>query len=210
VSYVYFNENRALGGRDSLVKTTKGRPTKHFGNLWSNYLSRVRGSTTNNNGFWIGWLDLLTPSSSISLNYNHRAIADLYTFQFTVAHELGFTILTSRILATDLSQSHCHFNSHVKSTLHRRIPFLPFLLNHLRLPSPELDPITILATWDPRYMASERTYRKHLPTSPWLHRARVKCGRSIATPVRVTYHDTSSIIACRHHLATADVYSVTS
>jgi hypothetical protein len=24
-------------------------------------LSRVRGSVANNNGFWIGWLDLLTP-----------------------------------------------------------------------------------------------------------------------------------------------------
>jgi hypothetical protein len=25
---------------------------------------------TNNNGFWIGWLDLLTPSSTVTLNYN--------------------------------------------------------------------------------------------------------------------------------------------
>jgi hypothetical protein len=25
-------------------------------------LSRVYGSVTNNNGFWIGWLDLLPPS----------------------------------------------------------------------------------------------------------------------------------------------------
>jgi hypothetical protein len=32
--------------------------------------SRVRDSVTNNNnGFWIGWLDLLTPSCTISLNY---------------------------------------------------------------------------------------------------------------------------------------------
>jgi hypothetical protein len=33
-------------------------------------LSRVYGSVTNNNGFWIGWLDLLPPSCTISLNHN--------------------------------------------------------------------------------------------------------------------------------------------
>jgi hypothetical protein len=33
-------------------------------------LSRVRGSVTNNNGFWIGWLDLLTSSCTIYINYN--------------------------------------------------------------------------------------------------------------------------------------------
>jgi hypothetical protein len=33
-------------------------------------LSRVYGSVTNNNGFWIGWLDLLTPSCTVSLNHS--------------------------------------------------------------------------------------------------------------------------------------------
>jgi hypothetical protein len=33
-------------------------------------MSRVYGSVTNNNGFWIGRLDLLTPSCTISLNHN--------------------------------------------------------------------------------------------------------------------------------------------
>jgi hypothetical protein len=33
-------------------------------------LSRVRGSVTNNNGFGIGLLDLLTPSCTISFNAN--------------------------------------------------------------------------------------------------------------------------------------------
>jgi hypothetical protein len=32
----------------------------------------------------------------------------------------------------------------MKSSCHRLIPFLPFLLNHLRLPSPELDKIPFL------------------------------------------------------------------
>jgi hypothetical protein len=63
-----------------------------------------------------------------------------HTLQFTVAHALGFSVFTGRILATDLSQSHFNFKSRMKSSSHSLIPFLPFLLNHLTLPSPELDP----------------------------------------------------------------------
>jgi hypothetical protein len=62
----------------------------------------------------------------------YSAIADLHTLQFTVAHALGFSVLTNRVLAT---------NSQMKSSLYRLIPFLTFLLNYLLLPSPELDPI---------------------------------------------------------------------
>jgi hypothetical protein len=41
---------------------------------------------------------------NISLNYKpYNAIADLHTFQFTVAHPLGFSVTISRILATDLN-----------------------------------------------------------------------------------------------------------
>jgi hypothetical protein len=59
-------------------------------------------------------------------DYRHyNAIAILHTFQFTVTHALVFSVFTSRILATDLSQSHCHFKSHMKPSLHRLIPFLP-------------------------------------------------------------------------------------
>jgi hypothetical protein len=47
---------------------------------------------------------------------NYSAVADLRTLQFTVAHTLGFSVFTSRILATDLSQSHCNFKSHMKSS----------------------------------------------------------------------------------------------
>jgi hypothetical protein len=48
----------------------------------------------------------------------YSAIAILHTLQFTVANALGFSVFTSRIQATDLSQSYCHFNSHTKSSLH--------------------------------------------------------------------------------------------
>jgi hypothetical protein len=91
-------------------------------------------------GFCIGWLDLLRLiHSHTGTTGNYSAIADLHTLQFTVPHTLGFSGFISRILATDLSQSHCNFKSHMKSSLYRLINFLPFLLNHLRLPSPELD-----------------------------------------------------------------------
>jgi hypothetical protein len=43
-------------------------------------------------------------SVTISHNYNlYSAIADLQTFHFTVAHALGFSVFTSRLLATDLN-----------------------------------------------------------------------------------------------------------
>jgi hypothetical protein len=41
-----------------------------------NILPRVNGSVTNSNRFWIGLLDLLTPSLTVSLNHN----------QFTITH----------------------------------------------------------------------------------------------------------------------------
>jgi hypothetical protein len=44
----------------------------------------------------------------------YSAIAHLRTLHFTVTHALGFSVFTSRILPTDLSQSHCHFKSHTK------------------------------------------------------------------------------------------------
>jgi hypothetical protein len=51
----------------------------------------------------------------------YSAIAILHTFQFTVTHALVFSVFTIRILATDLSQSHCNLKLHVKSSLHRLI-----------------------------------------------------------------------------------------
>jgi hypothetical protein len=62
----------------------------------------------------------------------YSAIAVLHTFQLTVANALGISAFTSRILATGSSQSHCNFKSHMKSSWHSLIPFLPFLLNHIQ------------------------------------------------------------------------------
>jgi hypothetical protein len=42
-------------------------------------------------------------SAAISVNYNqYSAIAGLYNLQFTVTHAVGFLVITSRILATEL------------------------------------------------------------------------------------------------------------
>jgi hypothetical protein len=116
-------------------------------------------------GFWIGWLDSLTPYTFTTRDYSqYRAIADLHTLQVTVTHALGFSVFTSRIVATDLQQSHCNFKSHIKSYLHSLINFWPFLLNHLRLPSPELDPIidsnSLKRPSLPLYNPSARTTQK--------------------------------------------------
>jgi hypothetical protein len=39
------------------------------------------------------------------------------------------SVFTSRILATDLQQSRCHFKLHIKSSLYRLISFLPLFCN---------------------------------------------------------------------------------
>jgi hypothetical protein len=45
----------------------------------SNILSSVRGSVTNNNGFWIRWLDLLTPSlQSLLITINDNSWQSIY------------------------------------------------------------------------------------------------------------------------------------
>jgi hypothetical protein len=132
--------------------------------------------------------------------------------------------------------------AHTKSSLHSLILFIPFLLKHLwlstlnsllQLPTPEFNSIQIIAEWDPRYIASWWTHRKHpfldccllirccryVFTAEWIHRERRlqhllyfcvtslrTClpSRSIAMAVRVTYRDTSVIVVCWHYLATAD------
>jgi hypothetical protein len=73
---------------------------------------------------WIYWHLIHT-----TRHYNtYSAIADLHTLQFTVAHALGFSAFTSRILAKDLSQSHCNFKSHMESSFRLLTHFLIIVL----------------------------------------------------------------------------------
>jgi hypothetical protein len=82
----------------------------------------------NYKGFWTGFIDTYTFTQFRTAG-NFSAIAILHTFQLTVVHALGFSVFTSRVLATDLSQSHCHFNSHMTSSWHSLIPLFPFPAN---------------------------------------------------------------------------------
>jgi hypothetical protein len=76
--------------------------------------------------------------------------------------------LTSHILATDVSQSHCKFNSHMKYSLQRLIPFLPFL--RLPIPKTRLDYCRLIFYTPSRFLTvppynySARTPRK-IPSS---------------------------------------------
>jgi hypothetical protein len=74
-------------------------------------------------------LDLLYLIHTTQDYRQYSAVAILHTFQFAVTHALGFSAFTSRILAMDLSQSHCNVKSHVKYSLHSLINFLPLFCN---------------------------------------------------------------------------------
>jgi hypothetical protein len=85
-----------------------------------------------------------------------------HTLQFTVTHALRFSALTSRILATGLSHSHCNFKSHVKVSCYSLDLFLPFLLSHLRLPSPVHPPTVLCSVYCLPSSVSSNTPR-HVP-----------------------------------------------
>jgi hypothetical protein len=53
------------------------------------------------------WIDLLTPYTTTRTYKQHSTIAHLCNLQFTVTHTLGFSVFTSRILVTELKQTHC-------------------------------------------------------------------------------------------------------
>jgi hypothetical protein len=63
-------------------------------------------------------------SVTVSLNYNqYSSIADLHTFQSTVAHALGFSVFASHLLTTDLNTETSTSNHH-KVFLLFRLPSL--------------------------------------------------------------------------------------
>jgi hypothetical protein len=104
-------------------KSEGKRPLGRSRRRWENNIVSCKACAWLTERFWIGWLDLLAHNTR---NYNqYSAIVDLHALQFTVTHALGFSVLTSRVPAEDLQQSHCHFKSHMKSSLHSLIPFLP-------------------------------------------------------------------------------------
>jgi hypothetical protein len=59
-------------------------------------------------------------STLVKVTLKYSAIADLHTFQFTVAHALGFPVFTSRLLGT-------YLNTETSTSTHYEV-FLPFLV----------------------------------------------------------------------------------
>jgi hypothetical protein len=53
-----------------LLDLAQGKNTEEDCTSHWTILSSIRGSVTNNNGFWTGWLVLLTPSFTVSRNHN--------------------------------------------------------------------------------------------------------------------------------------------
>jgi hypothetical protein len=109
----------------------------------------------------MGFIDTYT-FTQFGTTGNYSAIVILHTFQFTVAHALGFSVFTSRILATDLSQSHCNFNSHMKSSWHSLIHFLPFL--QLAIPKIRLHSTTVLCSF--YYISPAEHFYNHFARTP--------------------------------------------
>jgi hypothetical protein len=73
-----------------------------------------------NNWLYFGWLDLFALCLQSFLLTINRALSLIYTFQFTVAHALGFSVFTSRLLAT-------YLNTETSTSNHYEV-FLPFLV----------------------------------------------------------------------------------
>jgi hypothetical protein len=87
----------------------------------------------------LGFVALLhLRSSGLQAIQRYRYFHTFSSSLFYVHYDSQFSLAVSwqRIF-----QSHWHFKSHVKSSCHSLIPFWPFLLNRLRLPFPELDPV---------------------------------------------------------------------
>jgi hypothetical protein len=105
----------------------------------------------------IGFVDTLCTVLGTTDNCNATAI--LHTSQFTVTHALGFSVFNSRLLAMDLQQSPCHFTSHMKSSLHRLIPFLPLFCNC------QLNSISLLPSSYPGWLESRNSTQFYAATA---------------------------------------------
>jgi hypothetical protein len=87
----------------------------------------------------------------------YSAIADSHTLHLTVTHALWFSVFTSRILATDLWQSHCSFKSHEVFFSQPN----SFLVIILQLPAPK----TRVNSSAPKFISRQAGVSKQLSSS---------------------------------------------
>jgi hypothetical protein len=83
--------------------------------ILSRVLVAIDGVRNSNLVYWTRYTII-----QLGTTVNHSATADFHNFQFTVAHALGFSVSTDRLLATDL-------NTGTITSNHYEV-FLPFLL----------------------------------------------------------------------------------
>jgi hypothetical protein len=116
-------------------------------------------------------------SVTISLNYyQYSAIADLHTFQFTVTHALGFSVSTSRLLATALNSGYAFTMSSLSVYYQRILTQERSLQITMKSSSTQFSLSNLLYDWnllvlilkptelpvilEPRYIAMARTTQK--------------------------------------------------
>jgi hypothetical protein len=79
----------------------------HF-SVCTELISRVHSAVNNNNGFWIGRLDLLTTSVTFSLNHNQWLPKTRSTFVFVLSHSHSLHSLSSTTASFETRLSYIH------------------------------------------------------------------------------------------------------
>jgi hypothetical protein len=142
-------------------------------------MSRVEGCVRDlQDGFWIGWLDLLAPYTQYSELHTIIALSLIYTFYSSPLHTHYGSRSSLVVSCQRIYDSLTVTTAHMKSSLHSLFPFLPFLLNHLRLPTLtilsqahipagwRLENQLTLLNWT-LFFLFERTTQKTLPLYCW-------------------------------------------
>jgi hypothetical protein len=101
----------------------------------------------------IGFIDT---SDAISVNYNqYSTIANLHSFQFTVAYSLGFLVSTGRLLATEFSTSNIKYSLNYPLPISLSYSTYKETLSHHRLTS---DSSSIFSLCMPLYSHSSNKF----------------------------------------------------
>jgi hypothetical protein len=131
------------GVSNSALKTeTAAFPKYQKISLPQQSITMCRGCAWLIDGVWIRWLDLLTP---YTFNSGLQVIQIYHwSTNFTVHRYTCTRVLSLPYSYPGNRFQHSGYTSltvtaaHMKSSLHSLIPFLPFLLSHLWLPSPSV------------------------------------------------------------------------
>jgi hypothetical protein len=146
-------------------------------NIFCSYiLSRVYGSMTNNNGLWIGWLDLLTPSLTITSKAHNQWLLKTHSIPYWTT-SVFFSIATDLILIYESLNSS---TNDLRMTSHLRTNHDDWLLNSL----PPQSQLTQSVTCPPFITPGRTEERSPFPTVQviaYLTVAAKKCVNSVVT-----------------------------